>query len=107
MLISGLFIIAFGSYFYIASAFGAGPRDSLMVLVTRKTGLPIGVCRGAIELTAVAVGWYLGGLVGIGTVISALAIGFCIQITFRLLRFDATKIRHERLQETFRYLGKK
>jgi len=48
MLITGLFTIALGSYFYIASAFGAGPRDGLMVLLTRKTGLPIGLCRGGL-----------------------------------------------------------
>ena len=107
MLITGLFTIALGSYFYIASAFGAGPRDGLMVLLTRKTGLPIGVCRGAIELTAVVIGWYLGGLVGIGTVVSAFMIGFCVQITFKLLRFDPTKIHHERLQETYKSLRQK
>ena len=107
MLITGLFTIALGSYFYIASAFGAGPRDGLMVLLTRKTGLPIGVCRGAIELTAVVIGWYLGGLVGIGTVVSAFMIGFCVQITFKLLRFDPTKIHHERLQETYKSFRRK
>ena len=107
MLVSGLFVIALGSYFYIASAFGAGPRDSLMVLLTRKTGLPIGICRGGIELSTVLIGWQLGGLVGIGTVISALAIGFCVQITFKLLRFDPTKITHERIQETYKMLIKK
>ena len=107
MLITGLFTIALGSYFYIASAFGAGPRDGLMVLLTRKTGLPIGVCRGGIELTAVIIGWYLGGLVGVGTVVSALMIGFCVQITFKLLRFDPTKIHHERLQETYKSFRQK
>lgn len=107
MLITCLFTIALGSYFYIASAFGAGPRDGLMVLLTRKTGLPIGVCRGAIELTAVVIGWYLGGLVGIGTVVSAFMIGFCVQITFKLLDFDPTKIHHERLQETYKSFRRK
>lgn len=107
MLITGLFTIALGSYFYIASAFGAGPRDGLMVLLTRKTGLPIGVCRGAIELTAVVIGWYLGGLVGIGTVVSAFMIGFCVQITFKILHFDPTKIHHERLQETYKSFRRK
>ena len=107
MLISGLFTIALGSYFYIASAFGAGPRDGLMVLLTRKTGLPIGLCRGGIELAAVIIGWFLGGLVGIGTVVSALMIGFCVQITFKLLRFDPTKIHHERLQETYKSFRQK
>ena len=102
MLIAGLFIISLASYFYIGSGFGAGPRDSLMVALTRKTKLPVGLCRGTIEVLAVLVGWKLGGLVGIGTVISAFAIGFCIQTTFRLLRFDATKVRHETLDATFK-----
>jgi uncharacterized protein len=103
MLIVGLFVISLASYFYIGSGFGAGPRDSLMVSLARKTKLPIGVCRGTIELIAVVVGWKLGGMVGVGTVIAALAIGFCIQITFRVLKFDAKKIDHQ----TFSILRKK
>ncbi|MGL4606725.1 MAG: YczE/YyaS/YitT family protein [Eubacteriaceae bacterium] len=95
ILILGLFTIALGSYFYISSSFGAGPRDSLMVAITRKTNLPVGVCRGLIEVSAVVIGYFLGGLVGIGTVISAFCIGFCVQITFKTLRFDPTKLSHE------------
>ena len=102
MLIIGLFIIALASYFYIGSGFGAGPRDSLMVVLTRKTGRPIGVCRGTIELLAVIAGWSLGGMLGIGTIISTFAIGFCVQVTFTLLKFDATKIKHETLDETYK-----
>lgn len=104
MLVAGLFIIALASYFYIGSAFGAGPRDSLMVALTRKTGLPIGVCRGTIELIAALVGWILGGMLGIGTFISAMAIGFCVQTTFKLLKFDATMVNHETLDLTFKLL---
>jgi uncharacterized protein len=104
MMIAGLFIIALGSYYYIGSAFGAGPRDSLMVALTRKTGLPIGICRVAIELTAVFVGWRLGGMIGLGTIISAFAIGFCIQITFKFLKFDTTQVKHETLNQTYKML---
>jgi len=104
MLTAGLFIIALGSYFYIDSGFGAGPRDSLMVAVTRKTKLPVGVCRAAIELTAVAVGWLMGGMAGVGTIISAFGIGFCIQLTFKVLKFDVTAVRHETLMQTYRSL---
>lgn len=104
MIIIGLFIIALASYFYIGSAFGAGPRDSLMVALTRKTGLPVGVCRGSIELLAVLVGWWLGGMIGIGTIISAFVIGFCVQTTFTLLKFDATKVKHETLDKTYKML---
>ncbi|MFT4142980.1 MAG: hypothetical protein QM644_00885 [Mobilitalea sp.] len=104
MLIAGLFIIALASYFYIGSAFGAGPRDSLMVALTRKTKLPVGFCRGTIELVAVFAGWRLGGMFGIGTIISAFAIGFCVQTTFKLLKFDTTKIQHETLGLTYKNL---
>ena len=104
LLLAGLFVIALASYFYIGSGFGAGPRDSLMVALTRKTGLAVGICRGSIEVAAVITGWFLGGMVGAGTVISAFAIGFCVQITFRLLRFDATQIHHETLEQTLKQL---
>lgn len=102
MLLIGLFIIALASYFYIGSGFGAGPRDSLMVVLTRKTKFPIGVCRGTIELLAVGAGWSLGGMLGIGTILSTFAIGFCVQTTFSLLNFDATKVKHETLDQTYK-----
>ncbi len=102
LLMAGLFVIALASYFYIGSGFGAGPRDSLMVALTRKTGLAVGVCRGSIEVTAVGIGWFLGGMVGAGTVLSAFAIGPIVQLTFRLLRFDVTTVQHETLNETWK-----
>ncbi|MBN2898431.1 MAG: hypothetical protein JXO44_06635 [Clostridia bacterium] len=104
MLIVGLFVIAFATYFYIGSAFGAGPRDSLMVALTRKTNMPVGICRGIIELLAVVVGWRLGGMVGIGTIISALCIGICVETTFKLLKFDTTEVQHETLNMTYKLL---
>jgi len=107
MLIVGLLIISVGTYFYMNSAFGVGPRDSLMVLLTRKTKLPIGVCRGIVELTVTLIGWLLGGLVGIGTLIYGFAIGFCIQITFAVFKFDATAVQHEMLKQSFTAIRKK
>ena len=101
MLITGLFVISLAIYFYIKSGFGAGPRDNLMVVLSRKTKIPAGVCRCIIELLATFFGWLLGGMVGIGTVISVIAIGFCIQITFWALKFDVTSVKHETLRETF------
>ena len=101
MLLVGLFIIAIGSYFYIKSAFGAGPRDSLMVVLNRKTRIPVGVCRIMVELTVTIAGWALGGMVGIGTVISAVAIGFFVQLVFAVLRFKPAAVQHETLRQTY------
>jgi uncharacterized membrane protein YczE len=102
MLITGQFIIAFATYFYISSGFGTGPRDTLMVALTRISRLPVGVCRGSIEVLAVLAGLKLGGMAGAGTIISALAIGVCVQITFKLFKFDASKVKHETLDQTFK-----
>ena len=101
---TGLFIIAVGSYFYINAGFGAGPRDSLMVAVNRKTGLAAGVSRTLIEGSAVLIGWLLGGPLGLGTVIAAFGIGLCIQIVFSLFKFDPTRVRHETVDATFQKL---
>ena len=101
MLIAGLFIISLGTLYYIKAGFGAGPRDSLMVLLTRKTKISVGICRSVLELLVTVIGWFLGGMVGIGTVISVFGIGFCIQITFKLLRFDVTSVKHESFYDTF------
>ncbi|MBC9785447.1 hypothetical protein H1S01_13120 [Heliobacterium chlorum] len=106
VLIAGLFTISFGSYFYIHSGFGAGPRDSLMVALKRKTNLPVGLCRGLIEGSVVLTGWLLGGPVGIGTVLAAFGISFCIQIVFSLMRFEATSVKHETIDVTQKNLMK-
>ncbi len=100
MMSIGIIIISLATYFYISAAFGSGPRDSLMVAVTRKSGLPVGLCRGTIEVLAVIVGWQLGGKLGAGTILFALFIGLFVQTTFRALHFDATKIQHETLDQT-------
>jgi len=107
MIVAGLFIIAIGSYFYMKSAFGTGPRDNLMVVLTKKTGMPIGICRSIVDITVTVVGWLLGGMVGAGTIIAAVAGGLCIQIVFKMLKFDVTAIKHETLFYTFASLIKK
>jgi len=103
-MITGLFAIAFGAYFYISSGFCAGPRDNLMVAVERKTGLAVGFCRGILEVSVVLIGWLMGGPVGIGTILYAFGISFCIQIVFLIMKFDPTKVQHETLIVTTKTL---
>ena len=67
--------LGIGSALYLGAWLGAGPRDSLMVVVGQRSGIGLGVVRAGIELCALAVGWALGGTVGIGTVVFALGIG--------------------------------
>ena len=107
MLIIGLFILSIGSYFYMISAFGAGPRDNLMVVLTRRTKIPVGICRSIIEISVTLIGWLLGGMIGFGTVIAAIGVGFCIQITFRVLKFDVKAVKHETFGESIAALVRK
>lgn len=106
MLLFGVLVIAFATYFYIDSRFGAGPRDSLMVAVEKKTGLDVGVARGIIELSVVFGGWLLGGPVGLGTVLAALSFGFFIQLVFKIMNFNAAQVEHETFGQTIKNLIK-
>ena len=73
--IIGVVIVGLGSGFYLIANLGPGSRDGLMTGLQKKTNLPISLIRAILEISAVTVGWYLGGIVGIGTIIFALAIG--------------------------------
>jgi uncharacterized membrane protein YczE len=84
LLFAGIALFGIGSAFYIGAAFGAGPRDSTMLALSRRTGRRIAVVRGSIELTALAIGWALGGTVGLGTAAAALLVGPAVEASFWL-----------------------
>ena len=67
--------VGLGGGIYLVANLGAGPRDGLMVGLQQKTNLPIAAVRAFLEISVVAVGWYLGGTVGIGTLLFAFGIG--------------------------------
>ena len=73
--IFSVFLVGVGSGIYLIANLGPGPRDGLMTGITRVTGLPIALVRATIEITVVVIGWYLGGTVGLGTLIFAFGIG--------------------------------
>lgn len=104
MLLAGLELLALGTWLYMKSALGSGPRDALMVVLARKTGRSVGFCRSSVELLAIFIGWRLGGQVGVGTVISAVGIGTLFNLNFALLRFRAADVHQEHLAETLQRL---
>jgi len=67
--------VGLGGGIYLVANLGAGPRDGLMVGLQKKTNLPIAVVRAFLEISAVTIGWYLGGTVGLGTLLFAFGIG--------------------------------
>ena len=78
-------IVGFGGAIYLIANLGAGPRDGLMVGLQIKTNLPIAAVRATLEITVVCIGWYLGGTVGIGTLIFAFGIGPCVALGLYLV----------------------
>ncbi len=85
-LAGGILLVAIGSGLYIGSGLGPGPRDGLMVGIHERFGLSIRAARTMVELGALAAGWLLGGSVGVGTVVFALAIGPLVQVFLPMLR---------------------
>jgi len=68
-------IVGLGGGIYLVANLGAGPRDGLMIGLQKKTNLPIAAVRAFLEITIMSIGWYLGGTVGVGTLLFAFGIG--------------------------------
>lgn len=85
VLLGGIITVAVASGLYIGARFGPGPRDGLMTGLHARAGWPIWACRATVELTVLVIGWFLGGTVGIGTVLFALLIGPLVHLTLPLL----------------------
>jgi len=78
-------IVGIGGGIYLVSNLGAGPRDGLMIGLQQITNLPIAVVRATLEISVVSIGWYLGGKVGIGTLLFAFGIGPCVALGLYLV----------------------
>ena len=76
--IFSVMLVGIGSGIYLVANLGPGPRDGLMTGLTKVTNLPIALVRACLEISVVIVGWYLGGTVGVGTLIFAFGIGPCV-----------------------------
>ena len=76
--IFAVILVGIGSGIYLVANLGPGPRDGLMTGLTKITNLPIALVRACLEISVVIVGWYLGGTVGVGTLIFAFGIGPCV-----------------------------
>jgi uncharacterized membrane protein YczE len=80
MMASAVVLNAFSTVLYIGAALGPGPRDGLMTGLVVRTGLSVRLVRTSIEATVLAVGWLLGGTVGVGTLLYAFGIGPLVQL---------------------------
>ena len=73
-------MVGIGGGIYLVSNLGAGPRDGLMIGLQKISNLPVAAVRAFLEISVVSIGWYLGGTVGVGTLLFAFGIGPCVAL---------------------------
>lgn len=101
MLLAGIVMVAVASGLYIGAHFGPGPRDGLMTGMHSRLKWPIWACRAAVEASVLAIGWLLGGTVGIGTVLFAGLIGPLVHLALPLLDVNARGTRATRFPASY------
>ena len=101
MLNVGLVIFAIGTAIYISCELGCGSKDGLTMAISRITNHPVKYIRATLEICAVIIGIIMGGNFNLGTIYSALVFGYFMQISFKLLKFDAIGLRHMSIKDMF------
>lgn len=106
LLLLGLMIEGFSLFLYMRGALCCGPRDTMLVGFARRLKrIPIGVVNIIIHFVVIAIGYLLGGPVGIGTIICMALTGPFMQLAFKIVKFDATGVDHQNIIDSFRVLG--
>ncbi len=96
MMFFGLVIMGFSQFAYMRSGLSCGPRDALLVaLGKRLRRVPIGIVSVGIMAVVLTIGWFLGGPVGIGTLMSVFCTGPIMQMAFRIMKFDPLEVHHQ------------
>jgi len=91
LLVGGVLLNALATALYIGALLGPGPRDGLMTGLVRRSGRSVRLVRTVIEVTVLAIGWLLGGTVGIGTLLYAFAIGPIVHLLLPRLTVSPTR----------------
>ena len=107
MLLLGVLTLGYGVFIYIGAGFGAGPRDALMVALTKRTGKSVRLVKNTVEILALTIGYFLGGSVGIGTVILAISGGYFFQFAFKTMNFNVAEVKHRLIIDDIKYIKDK
>ena len=103
----GVILTSVGSFLYLGAHLGSGPRDGLMIALNKRTKKSVRLVRTVLEVGALIVGWALGGTVGIGTFICAIALGYVMQFVFKVFKLDTSTIEHRSITADIKYLKDK
>lgn len=104
MMLLGLLILGYGVFIYIGAGFGAGPRDGLMVALTKRTNKSVRFIKNSIEILVLIVGYFLGGYVGIGTAILSIMGGYFFQFAFKTVNFNVGEVEHRFIKDDINYI---
>jgi uncharacterized membrane protein YczE len=88
-LILSILLIGLGALFYLKTQLGAGPRDGLMVVLTQILDEPVSYVRIPMDVLVSIIGYFLGGPLGLGTILTALGLGYSMQVFFKIGKFDS------------------
>lgn len=106
--IGGQIVTSFATVLYMTPALGAGPRDTLMIIVGRKfPQIPIGTVKLCLELAVLLVGFLMGAPFGLGTVLVMVLQASIFQLVCKITRFEPRSVVHEDVFDTLRNLSKK
>ncbi|HKM40034.1 MAG TPA: membrane protein [bacterium] len=101
MLLVGIAVLGWATYLYMGTGWGAGPRDGLMLGLSRRLSTEVWKARTAIEVIVAGVGFALGAQLGIGTIIFALLIGPAVQLAYRIGGKEPEAVLHRTLMDDF------
>ncbi len=105
LLLAGIFLLAVGMRIYMALGLGCGPRDTFLVaLCKRFPKLSIGALNVIMWATVTVIGWFLGGQVGLGTIVSVVAMGPVLNALCKRTHFNAADVVHQNLLKTLKIL---
>ncbi|NLY86673.1 MAG: hypothetical protein GX077_10065 [Tissierellia bacterium] len=107
LILAGLLIIGFACYLYVGAGYGIGPRDGLMVAITKKTKKSVKFVKNTIEVTVLIIGYLLGGSVGIGTAIMSICGGYFFEFVFKLVNFNVAEVKHRYIIDDIRFIKEK
>ena len=103
ILLLGVLTLGYGVFIYMGAGFGAGPRDALMVGLTKRTGKSVRFVKNTVEILALTLGYFLGGIPGIGTAILAVSGGYFFQFAFKTVNFNVAEVEHRLIIDDIRY----
>ena len=101
MLNLGLMILAIGTVIYMSCELGCGSKDGVTMGINKRINQPVKYVRAGLEMLAIIIGMFMGAEFSLMTIYSALVFGFLMQFSFKILKCNASSLKHRSIKELF------